>query len=339
MNFQVEKAVKEEKKILFTGHSSGGAIASLATLWMLDEYARRQKVKIPIGCVTFGSPLIGDGTLTHAVRRETWSGHFTHFVLEQDIVPRIMLSPWTSIKKHLPNILKSFQQKVNPTTIHKSKFPFLSKRTKERTSDNDQVVKPEEAMAFFENVLINALTVASHDAFDLMEPTSTLKEKLSADFVKVSPYRPFGDYVFCTRDETQGPRQQLVVENPNAVLQLFFYFLQLPNEDKDLADFAVNSLSESLSYEEELNKNGWQFDNKCNLKNLNKDLLTSNGTTGEEVRTSNKALFDLVSSTNEWPSCQFRPIYSSTMKKENMLNGSKVGQSAFFMHKTSLIIL
>lgn len=72
VNFQVEKAVKKGKKILFAGHASGGAIASLATLWVLEEYARKQKVTNAIGCVTFGSPLIGDGTVTHAVQREKW---------------------------------------------------------------------------------------------------------------------------------------------------------------------------------------------------------------------------------------------------------------------------
>ncbi|CAH1428421.1 unnamed protein product [Lactuca virosa] len=34
---EVEKAVNTNNKILFTGHSYGGAIASFATLWILDE--------------------------------------------------------------------------------------------------------------------------------------------------------------------------------------------------------------------------------------------------------------------------------------------------------------
>ncbi|KAI3820792.1 hypothetical protein L1987_08340 [Smallanthus sonchifolius] len=204
---QVEKAVKEGKKILFTGHSSGGAIASLATLWVLDGYTRKQNIRIPIGCVTFGSPLIGDGTLTHAVRREKWTGHFTHFVMEHDIVPRMMLAPKTSIQEHLPNILKFFQQKVNPITTQKSlKLPkIFNKKDPEKTIDHDQL---------------------------------------------------------------------------------------LPSEDQDLAQFALESLTENLSYEE-LNKNGLHWDKRVYLKDLNEHLLTSNGTTGAAVRTSNKALFEL----------------------------------------------
>ncbi|KAJ0571305.1 putative carboxylesterase [Helianthus annuus] len=298
---EVEKAVKEDKKILFTGHSSGGAKASLATLWMLDEYTRKRKIRHPIGCVTFGSPLIGDQTVSHAVRREKWAGHFTHFVMEHDIVPRMMLAPKTSIQEHLSDILQFFQQKVKPITTQKPhKFPkFLNKKIPVRTIDHDQLVDDNQAVTFFEYVLINASTVANHDAFDLMEPTNSLKDKLSADFAKVSPYRPFGTYVFCTRGDDLGassPRQQLVVENPNAVLQLLFYFLQLPNEDQNLPQFAHESLNDNFVYEEELNNNGLQLVKMVDLKHLNDHLLTSDGTTGDIVRTSNKALFELTAS-------------------------------------------
>ncbi|KAF5807159.1 putative carboxylesterase [Helianthus annuus] len=55
---EVEAAIKKGKNILLTGHSFGGALASLATLWMLDQYTRILKSEIQIGCVTFGSPLL-----------------------------------------------------------------------------------------------------------------------------------------------------------------------------------------------------------------------------------------------------------------------------------------
>ncbi|KAD4385641.1 hypothetical protein R6Q59_019864 [Mikania micrantha] len=278
---EVEKAIKEEKKILLTGYSFGGAVASLATMWMLDEYIRKQKIRLPIGCVTFGCPLIGDRIVTHAVQREKWSGHFTHFVMERDIVPRMMLAPKTS--------------------------NFLKKNTR---THHDLLVDEDQAEGFFENVLINASTVASHDAFDLMEPTNSIKETLSAEFVKFSPYRPFGAYVFCTRK----PRQQLVVENPNAVLQLLFYLLQLPNKDQNLAQFALESLTQHLSYEEELNINGLQLDiNKMvYLKHLNKHLLT---TDGDKVRNSNKALFELTADA-KW--CLLAVEEAEKRKEKNM---------------------
>ncbi|XP_076896986.1 protein EDS1L-like [Bidens hawaiensis] len=317
---KVEKAVNEGKQILFSGHSSGGAIASLATLWMLDEYTRKQKTRLPIGCVTFGSPLIGDRTLTHAVRREKWAGHFTHFVMQHDIVPRIMLAPKASIRDHLPSIFQFFQHKVRPITTQKSDKVaklFNIKTPDKKTIDLDQMVDDNQAIDFFENVLINASTVASHDAFDFMEPSNSIKEKLSVDFVKVSPYRPFGIYVFCTIGEELGPsapRQQLVVENPNVALQLLFYFLQLPNEDQDLAEFALQSLTESFGYEEELNKNGLHLEEMVYLKDLNEHLWISHGTTGDAVRTRNKALFELTASA-KW--CLLAAEEAEKRKKEN----------------------
>ncbi|GJT85827.1 EDS1-like protein [Tanacetum coccineum] len=316
---EVEKAVMvDAKKVLFTGHSSGGAIASFATLWMLDEYTRKRGIKTPIGCLTFGSPLIGDDTLSHAVRREKWAGHFTHFVMEHDIVPRIMLAPKTSIQEHLPKILKIFQQNIKSTTRKPNitGIPF-GKKTPDRTIDNDQLLKPDEAVSFFENILIHASKVASHDASVLMESTSSLMEKFSVDFVKLSPYRPFGHYVFCTCDNDQDPtetRQLLVVENPNAVLQLLFYFLQLPKDDQDLVEFSVNSFEESFSYGEELNKNGLQLQNMVYLKDLNKQLLGYDGTTDDVVHTSNKALFQLDLSARM---CLMAVEEAEDRKKEN----------------------
>ena len=35
---QVQKAVTEKKQILFTGHTTGGSIANLATIWFLEKY-------------------------------------------------------------------------------------------------------------------------------------------------------------------------------------------------------------------------------------------------------------------------------------------------------------
>ncbi|KAJ0578273.1 hypothetical protein HanIR_Chr05g0245501 [Helianthus annuus] len=151
-----------------------------------------------------------------------------------------------------------------------------------------------------------------------MEPTNSLKDKLSADFVKVSPYRPFGFYVFCTQGEDLAPstpRQQLVVENPNVVLQLLFYFLQLPNEDQDLAHFALQSLTENFGYEKELNKNGLQLEKIVDIKQLNKHLSTSNGTTDDLVPTSNKALLDLTASA-KW--CLLAVEEAEKRKEKNM---------------------
>ncbi|KAJ9568143.1 LOW QUALITY PROTEIN: hypothetical protein OSB04_004109 [Centaurea solstitialis] len=263
---EVEKAMKEGKKILVTGHSSGGAIASFATLWMLEEYARKRAIEVPIRCITFGSPLIGDGTLSHAVRRQNWATRFTHFVMEHDIVPRLISQ---NIRSRTPTrysqILptKSRRQRSQTPKLPK----IFHKKTPGKPVPRDRSVEADQAVAFSENVMVKASVAARNHAFNLMEPTTnSLTEKLSNDYVKISPYTPFGTYIFCIRDEAQ-----LVVESPDAVLQLLFYFLQLTDEHQDLADFALNTLDENLSYEEELNKGL----HRVNLKEFNASDATA----------------------------------------------------------------
>ncbi|KAI9185315.1 hypothetical protein LWI28_006124 [Acer negundo] len=54
------------------------------------------------------------------------------------------------------------------------------------------------AKALYVNVMIrNASSVASNAACHMMVYTNKLLEAISS-FVKLSPYRPFGTYVFCT---------------------------------------------------------------------------------------------------------------------------------------------
>nr|XP_048327592.1 senescence-associated carboxylesterase 101-like [Ziziphus jujuba var. spinosa] len=76
--------------LIITGHSLGGSIASLFTLWMLDNMDL-SKTKRPL-CITFGSPLVGDSSLQKAIfQSQTWNSCFLHVVSNQDPVPRIFL--------------------------------------------------------------------------------------------------------------------------------------------------------------------------------------------------------------------------------------------------------
>ena len=89
--FQVKKAIAKKKQVVFSGYSSAGPIAILATLYFLEN-SEPNRI-LPPHCLTFGSPLFGDRIFGHALRREGWSDYFTHFVMKYDIIPRIMLSP------------------------------------------------------------------------------------------------------------------------------------------------------------------------------------------------------------------------------------------------------
>ncbi|KAJ9683495.1 hypothetical protein PVL29_019182 [Vitis rotundifolia] len=74
-----------EGQLIITGHSLGGSVASLFTLWLLDGNLLKPKCR-PF-CITFGSPLIGDFGLQHSI----WNSFFLHVVSNQDPVPGLFL--------------------------------------------------------------------------------------------------------------------------------------------------------------------------------------------------------------------------------------------------------
>ncbi|KAG5230073.1 lipase PAD [Salix suchowensis] len=212
---EVKKAVDDRRKVVFTGHSSGGAIAILATVWFLEVNSRLANFIEPL-CLTFGSPLVGDRIINIALRREKWSRCFVNFVMRLDIVPRISLSPLSSIEHQLQRVLDYFNQ--NPQQ------------------------PPADAPDFYETVVRNASSVANYAACKIMGSTNPLLETASS-FIELSPYRPLGTYVFCT-----GTGKLVEISNADAVLQVLFYSSQLSTEEERVP-VAQNSLRDHLNYE------------------------------------------------------------------------------------------
>ncbi|KAH9719995.1 protein eds1-related [Citrus sinensis] len=225
---EVVKAVADRKQIVFTGHSSAGPIAVLMTVWFLENWENFIKSdpstsRMPPICVTFGSPLVGDFIINHALRRESWSHYFIHFVMRYDIVPRVLLAPLSSLEPELKTILDFLNPKC---TIH------IQEPTR-------------EASALYVTVMRNASSVASHAACHLMGNTNKLSDTLLS-FIELSPYRPFGTYVFCT-----GDRELVVMKNPDAVLQILFYSSQLSSEVEG-PEIALRSVKDHFNYQSEL---------------------------------------------------------------------------------------
>uniref|UniRef100_F6HV25 Senescence-associated carboxylesterase 101 n=1 Tax=Vitis vinifera TaxID=29760 RepID=F6HV25_VITVI len=81
----VELLTVIEGQLIITGHSLGGAVASLFTLCLLDENLLKPKCR-PF-CITFGSPLVGGFGLQHSI----WNSFFLHVVSNQDPVPGLFL--------------------------------------------------------------------------------------------------------------------------------------------------------------------------------------------------------------------------------------------------------
>ncbi|KAK1363350.1 Lipase PAD [Heracleum sosnowskyi] len=259
---EVDKDRKKGKQIVFAGHSSGGPMAIFATLWFLENTNPKEGEQFPFRCLTFGSPLTGDKILGHAIKRENWSRNFTHFVMKHDIVPRIMLAPRAHIEGELQKVLNFF------------------KNYKTAMYPND-LLQPQ---VLFREVMKNASSVASYAASILMGCPNTLLNTLST-YVQLSPYKPFGKYIFCT-----GNGKLVVVENSDAVLQMLFYSSQLDSEAQDV-EIAFISLHQHMSYEKELQES-LAMKNLIFLNHLQNLSLSSVGET-LNVDSTDMALNDL----------------------------------------------
>ncbi|KAF9661004.1 hypothetical protein SADUNF_Sadunf19G0022700 [Salix dunnii] len=79
--------------LIVTGHSIGGSVASLFTLWLLDNIKKLQPPpKLPL-CITFGSPFIGNQGLRQAILEcSTWNSCFLHVVGNKDLFPKASIS-------------------------------------------------------------------------------------------------------------------------------------------------------------------------------------------------------------------------------------------------------
>ncbi|CAK8530563.1 unnamed protein product [Lathyrus sativus] len=274
---EVETAIdKQQKQIIFAGHSSGGPVAILATLWALEKYQTPiSHGGLPPLCVTFGSPLVGNHLFSHATRREGWSNYFFHFVLRYDIVPRILLAPLSSFDQRFETV----SQLIDP----KNKS-FMSESSLGRISSTSD---------FYFEVISNAATVTRHAACKLMGTTEATLETI-ANFVPLSPYRPFGTYIFCTASGNEA--KQIVIKNPDAILQVLFFSAQLSSE-AETDEVSLKSLRQHLTYGAELPKT-LGIQTAVHLDQLEKIPLSENTTTGGgNIATINTALNDLGLST------------------------------------------
>lgn len=239
--FQVKMVIdgRRHKRIVFTGHSSGGATAILATVWYLETYFKKQ-TSLPVPeplCVTFGAPLVGDYVFKHALGRENWSRFFVNFVARFDIVPRIMLARKASTEKALPHVLCQ----LDPTRA--------------RIQENDQ-----STAEFYKTVVNDAATVAHQAVCELIGNGEAFLETLSS-FLELSPYRPAGTFVFST-----GTRL-VSVNNSDAILQILFYASQSSNEH-ELSLVPYQSIRDHHSYEELVQSMGLRSFTHLDLHNL-----------------------------------------------------------------------
>ncbi|XP_068648444.1 protein EDS1-like [Aristolochia californica] len=293
LDHEVRRAVTERKRIIFTGHSSGGPIAVLATIWLLEQSLNLKNPtnqSLPI-CITFGSPLVGDIVFGHALRREDWAQRFLHFVSRYDLVPRLLLSP---VDPQLHHILQFF---------HPNSPSF----------NQEDISSSQQTLHMYTTVMRNASYVATHRACEAMGSTNLLLDALLG-LVKMSPYRPVGTYVFCV-----GNEKLVIVKNSDAVLQLLFYCLQVSPEES-VAEIASKSLKKHLMYESEVRHCLEKMDVVC-LEHLEKVPLSSeDGGEDDQMALIQSVLNELGMSTEARLSLRA----TGEIEKQKMRNQGKI---------------
>ncbi|KAL5188599.1 Lipase-like PAD4 [Glycine soja] len=96
---------KDTKSVVITGHSIGGATASLCTLWLLS-YLQSISSSVSVLCITYGAPLLGNESFSQIIFKERWGGNFCHVVSKHDIMPRLLFAPITSLSTQLNSLLQ-----------------------------------------------------------------------------------------------------------------------------------------------------------------------------------------------------------------------------------------
>lgn len=161
---QMTKVMEKSKSIVITGHSLGGAAATLCTLWLLSFFHTKTHHH-PILCITFGSPLIGNESLSRAIQRERWCGKFCHVVSNHDIMPRLLSTPLPSLSPKLHIIFRYWH-----LSMASPQFGKLATQLTEREKEE-----------LFYIVLAHSNTI-----FDLGEGSVQ------------SQFWPFGNFFFCS---------------------------------------------------------------------------------------------------------------------------------------------
>ncbi len=76
------------KRLILTGHSLGGAVATLCTVRLLDALPR--DLHSTMSCIGFAVPPVGNARLAEAAAAAGWQHRITNYVLPEDFVPGLL---------------------------------------------------------------------------------------------------------------------------------------------------------------------------------------------------------------------------------------------------------
>jgi GTP-binding protein EngB required for normal cell division/gas vesicle protein len=133
----------EDFKLIFTGHSLGGAIAATLTARLLfDE--KSTNLKLRIHCVAFGSPLICDDDCSKYID-EHYRTHFHFYINRNDVVPIILSTSSAFLSDNLSNIMP----------LIKTLFDKLKDEVQEKEKRLGSLAS-EDTSSFIENALCSS---------------------------------------------------------------------------------------------------------------------------------------------------------------------------------------
>ncbi|XP_074592513.1 lipase-like PAD4 [Curcuma longa] len=185
--FQLLISETQNKSVVLTGHSVGGCVASLLGLYFLCSSSVQPNAPTPASllCITFGSPLIGNETLSRAILRERWGGMFCNVVAQHDIMPRLLFCPLNSMPNQFTTIIHNLMQ----SWCVSMRSPQCS-RSKLHLPDDQKA------------------ELCQYISMHIREASAAEQKH------HMGPYRPFGNYAFCS---TEGA---VCISDPVTVLKM-----------------------------------------------------------------------------------------------------------------------
>ncbi|MED6135121.1 Lipase-like pad4 [Stylosanthes scabra] len=194
---------KDTKSVVITGHSIGGATASLCTLWLLS-YLRSITSCVSVLCITYGSPLLGNNSFSTAICRERWSGNFCHVVSKHDIMPRLLFAPITPLTSQLNFLLQFWQLSMTSPDFGKLAVQITDKEKAELFT---------AVMDYSE-----AATQGDEEGESQGEASATIL------------FRPFGNYLFVSEFGA------VCMDSPAAITKMMHLMLATGSPDCSIED-------------------------------------------------------------------------------------------------------
>ena len=74
-----EHALQQGKRLVLSGHSLGGAVATLCAIKLLRQFPAA--VKLPLRCICFAMPAIGNHELASSVQQAGWDRYLSNYLL------------------------------------------------------------------------------------------------------------------------------------------------------------------------------------------------------------------------------------------------------------------